>query len=161
MGPGRARAFAVIAVVGAALLVGCGESRHGNDQRPNVATRVSVTISPDKLIVQPTKVGLKAERTQEIPQNEDHAEPPIKTRKPLELTIVAANQTATDTELKITGAGKNAESDTVFAHSPGTFGFSLPAGDYTITAVGMPEARPAHLTVGSYRASSQNDVLLP
>jgi hypothetical protein len=27
--------------------------------------------------------------------------------------------------------------------------------------VGLPEARPAHLTVGPYRASSQNDVLLP
>jgi hypothetical protein len=161
MGSGRARAFAVIAVIGAALLVGCGESRHGNDQRPNVATRVSVTINQNELIVRPTKVGLEAERTQEIPQNEDHAEPPIKTKKPLELTIVAANQTATDTELKITGAGKNAESDTVFAHSPGTFGFSLPAGAYTISAVKMPEARPAHLRVGSYRASSQNDVLLP
>jgi len=161
MGPGRVRALAVAAVLGAALLVGCGESRHGNEQRPNVATRVSVTISPKALIVQPTKVGLEAERTQEIPQNEDHAEPPIKTKKPLELTIVAANQTATDTELKITGSGKEAESDTVFAHSPGTFGFELPAGSYTISAVEMPEARPAHLTVGSYRASSQNDVLLP
>lgn len=161
MGPGRVRALAVAAVVGAALLVGCGETRHVNDQRPNVATRVSITISQKELIVQPTKVGLEAERTQEIPQNEDHAEPPIKTKKPLELTIVAANQTATDTELKITGAGREAESDTVFAHSPGTFGFSLPAGSYTISAVEMPEARPAHLTVGSYRASSQNDVLLP
>jgi hypothetical protein len=161
MGPGRARALAAAAVVGAALFAGCGESRHDNEQRPNVSTRVSVTINPKELIVQPTKVGVEAERTQEIPQNEDHAEPPIKTKKPLDLTIVAANQTATDTELKITGAGKNAESDVVYAHSPGTFGFNLPAGSYTITAVKMPEARPAHLTVGSYRASSQNDVLLP
>jgi hypothetical protein len=161
MGPGRAKALAVAVVVGAALFAGCGESRHGNDQRPNVSTRVSVTINPKELIVQPAKVGVEAERTQEIPQNEDHAEPPIKTKKPLDLTIVAANQTATDTELKITGAGKNAESDVVYAHSPGTFGFNLPAGSYTISAVKMPEARPAHLTVGSYRASSQNDVLLP
>ncbi|HEX5593307.1 MAG TPA: hypothetical protein VFX35_08165 [Solirubrobacterales bacterium] len=153
--------MAVAAVAGAALLVGCGESRHANEQRPNVSTRVSVTINSKELIVQPTKVGLEAERTQEIPQNEDHAEPPIKTKKPLDLTIVAANQTATDTELKITGSGKEAESDTVYAHSPGTFGFNLPAGSYTISAVEMPEARPAHLTVGSYRASSQNDVLLP
>jgi hypothetical protein len=153
--------LATIAVLGAALMTGCGESRHGNDQRPNVSTRVSVTINQKELIVQPTKVGLEVEKTQEIPQNEDHPEPPIKTKAPLDLTIVAANQTATDTELKIVGSGKEAESDTVFAHSPGTFGFNLPAGSYTITAVKMPEARPAHLTVGSYRASSQNDVLLP
>jgi hypothetical protein len=153
--------LAVAAVVGAALIAGCGESRHGNEQRPNVSTRVSVTINQKELIVQPTKVGFEAEKTQEVPQNEDHPEPPIKTKAPLDLTIVAANQTATDTELKITGSGKEAESDTVFAHSPGTFGFDLPAGSYTISAVNMPEARPAHLTVGSYRASSQNDVLLP
>jgi hypothetical protein len=37
----------------------------------------------------------------------------------------------------------------------------LPAGSDTIAAAGMPGARPAHLTVGRYRASSQNDVLLP
>jgi hypothetical protein len=151
----------VAAVFGAALLVGCGESRHANEQRPNVSTRVSITINQKEVIVMPTKVGFEAEKTQEIPQNEDHAEPPIKTKAPIDLTIVAANQTATDTELKITGSGKNAESDTVYAHSPGTFGFNLPAGSYTISAVKMPEARPAHLTVGSYRASSQNDVLLP
>ena len=30
-----------------------------------------------------------------------------------------------------------------------------------LSAIGLPEARPAHLTVGSYRASSQNDVLTP
>jgi hypothetical protein len=160
MGPGRARAFAVVAFAGAALLVGCGESRHANEQRPAVSRRVSVTISPKQLIVQPTKIGAEAERTQEIPQNEDHPAPPIKTKAPLDLTVVAANQTAKDTKLKITGT-KSGESETIYAHSPGTFGFNLPAGEYTITAVGMPEARPAHLTVGSFRASSQNAVLLP
>jgi hypothetical protein len=151
----------VAALVGAALLAGCGESRHANEQRPQVSTRVSVTIGPKELIAQPGRVGFGAERTQQIEQNEDHPQPPIKTDKPLELIVVAANQTATDTELKISGPGTNAESDTVYAHSPGAFGFDLPAGDYTISAVEMPKARPAHLTVGSYRASSQNDVLLP
>jgi hypothetical protein len=160
MGPGRARALTVAALLGAALLAGCGESRHANEQRPQVSRRVSVTINPKQLIVQPTKVAFGQERTQQIPQNEDHPQPPIKTKAPLDLTIVAANQTATDTKLKITG-DKSGESDTIYAHSPGTFGFKLPAGEYTITAVNMPQARPAHLTVGSYRASSQNDVLLP
>ncbi|HET7454921.1 MAG TPA: hypothetical protein VFJ76_05315 [Solirubrobacterales bacterium] len=160
MGPGRARAFAVVAFAGAALLVGCGESRHANEQRPAVSTRVSVVINQHELIVQPAKVGVAAEPTQEIEQNQNHPAPPIKTKAPLDLTVVAANQTAKDTKLKITGT-KSGESDTVYAHSPGTFGFNLPAGNYTISAVGMPEARPAHLTVGSYRASSQNAVLLP
>jgi hypothetical protein len=145
-----------------ALLAGCGEARHGNDQRPQVSTRVSVTINSKEVIVQPAKVAFGKERNQEIPQNQDHPEPPLKdaSGRPLDVTFVAANQTAEDTQLKISGK-KEAESDTIYARSPGTFGLDLPAGSYTITAVGMPEARPAHLTVGSYRASSQNDVLLP
>jgi hypothetical protein len=152
---------AVAGLIGAAaLVVGCGESRHGNEQRPQVSTRISVTISPKQVIVQPLKIGMAAEPTQEIPQNQAHPEPPIKTKKPLDVTIVAANQTPVDAKLKIRGT-KEAETETVFARSPGSFQIDLPAGSYTITAVGLPEARPAHLTVGSYRASSQNDVLLP
>jgi hypothetical protein len=152
--------LAVGAVVGAALIAGCGESRHANEPRPQVSTRISVTISPKQLIVQPEKVAFGPEPTQEVEQNEGNPAPPIKTKAPLNLTVVAANQTAKDTKLKITGT-KSGESDTVYAHSPGTFGFNLPAGEYTISAVGMPGARPAHLAVGSYRASSQNDLLLP
>jgi len=161
MGLGRVRSAGLAALIGtAALLVGCGESRHANEQRPQVSTRVSVTINPKEVIVQPTKIAFGPEKTQQIPQNQEQQQPPIKTRKPLDVTLVTANQTPKDTQLKIRGE-KEAESDVIFARSPGTFGVELPTGSYTITAVGMPEARPAHLTVGSYRASSQNDVLLP
>jgi hypothetical protein len=38
---------------------------------------------------------------------------------------------------------------------------SLRPGTYTISAAGFPGTKPARLTVGSYRASSENDVLLP
>jgi hypothetical protein len=160
MAPGGARALAVAAVLGAALLAGCGESRHANEPRPQVSTRVSVTINPKQLIVQPTEIGMKAEPNQEVEQNQGNPAPPIKTKAPLDVTVVAANQTAKDTKLKITGT-KDGESDTIYAHSPGTFGFNLPAGHYTIAAVGMPGAGSAHLTVGTYRESSQNDLLLP
>jgi len=161
MGAGGVRAAAIAALVAAtALLLGCGESRHANQQRPNVSTRVSVTVNEGEVIVQPVKIGERAEATQEIPQNVEHPEPPIKTTKPLDVTFVTANQTATDMKLKIRGT-KEAESDTIFARSPGSFQVSLPTGSYTVAVVGMPGARPAHLTVGRYRASSQNDVLLP
>jgi hypothetical protein len=152
---------AVAGLIGAtALLAGCGESRHANEPRPNVSTRISVTISPKEVIVQPLQIGMRAEATQEIPQNENDPEPPIKTDKPLDVTIVVANQTPRDTKLKI-GGTKEDETDTVFARSPGSFQVDLPAGSYTISAVGLPGAQPAHLKVGRYRASSQNDVLLP
>jgi hypothetical protein len=147
-------------ICAAALVSGCGESRHANEQRPNVSTRISVTISPKQVIVQPLEIGVRAEPTQEVPQNENDPEPPIKTDKPLDVTVVVANQTPVDAKLKIRGAEEE-ETETVFARSPGSFQVDLPAGTYTITAVGLPKARPAHLMVGRYRASSQNDVLLP
>ena len=147
-------------LVAGALVAGCGESRHPNEQRPQVSRRVSVTISPDRVIVQPTEIATGPEKHQQIPQNQNSPQPPIKTKKALDLTLVTANQTPKDIRLKIRGA-KDAESSTIYARSPGTYGVELPAGSYTISAVGMPGAQPAHLTVGSYRASSQNDVLLP
>lgn len=147
----------------AALLIGCGESRHANNQRPQVSTRVSVVIKSDEVVVQPLKIAMGPEKFQESPQNQDHPEPPLKNSKgPLDVTFVTANQTGTDAKLKIkASAGDGLESDTVFANSPASFQFDLPTGTYTITAVGMPEAQPAHLKVGPYRASSQNDVLTP
>ncbi|HYG95578.1 MAG TPA: hypothetical protein VD741_00595 [Solirubrobacterales bacterium] len=162
MGRGRARATAIAGLVGtAALLIGgCGESRHDNEQRPQVSTQVSITISPDEVIVQPLKIAMGPEKFQEIPQNQDHPEPPIETDAPLDVIFVTANQTPTDTRLKIDG-DKEVKSETVFARSPGKFQVDLPTGTYTISAIGLPEARPARLTVGSYRASSQNDVLTP
>jgi hypothetical protein len=164
MGRGGARAAAIAVLIGTvALLSGCGESRHANNQRPQVSTRVSVVIKSDEVVVQPLKVAMGPEKLQEIPQNENHPEPPLKNAKgPLDVTFVAANQTTTDAQLKIKGgAGNGIESETVFANSPGSFQLDLPTGDYTITAVGLPDARAAHLKVGPYRASSQNDVLTP
>lgn len=156
---------AIGALIGiGALLVGCGESRHANDQRPQVSTRVSVTISPSQVIVQPLKIAFGPEKFQQAPQNQGQPQPPLKNGKgrPLDVTFVIANQTGSDAQLKIRGgAGGGVESETVFANSPDTFQMDLPTGSYTVSAVGLPEAKPGHLKVGSFRASSQNDVLLP
>ncbi len=162
MGAGGLRAAAIAALIGAiALLLGCGESRHANQQRPNVSTRVSVTVNDREVIVQPVEIGERAEATQEIPQNVEHPEPPIKTTKPLSVTFVVANQTARDATVQVLEGSREVQGEKVFARSPGTFQVELPAGSYTVSAAGLPGARPAHLTVGRYRASSQNDVLLP
>ena len=147
----------------AALLIGCGESRHANNQRPQVSTRVSVVIKSGGVVVQPLKIAMGPEKFQESPQNQEHPEPPLKnSRGPLDITFVTANQTSSDAQLKIKGgAGDGIESETVYANSPASFQFDLPTGSYTITAVGVPGAKPAKLRVGAYRASSQNDVLTP
>jgi hypothetical protein len=158
---GRARAAGVGAVLACAVAIaGCGASTHPNEPRPAVATRISVVIQPHQVIVQRGSVAEGPERDQLIPQNQDAEQPPIKSRKPLDLTVVAANQTGEDTRVVIRGA-KQVESETVFARSPETFQASLPSGSYTVVAADIPDARPAHFTVGAYRASSQNDLLLP
>ena len=163
MGPGRARAAAIAGLVGAISLLaaGCGESRHANEQRPQGSTRVSVVINQREVVVQPTKIGMEAEKFQEIPQNQNHPEPPLETDAPLDVILVVANQTPRDATVQVLKGSRELKGEKVFARSPGGFQVGLPAGSYTISAAGVPGARPAHLTVGRYRASSQNDVLLP
>jgi hypothetical protein len=162
MGSGRRRAAAVAGLIGAALLVaGCGESRHANEQRPSPPTRVSVTVSPSEVLVQPLSVATGPEKTQQIPQNQNDQQPAIRrSKEPLDVIFVTANQTENDLHLRIRGT-KEAESGTVYAGGPGNFQTSLPSGSYVISAAGVPGAKAGHLTVGSFRASSQNDVLLP
>jgi len=148
-------------VVAALLVAGCGESRHANEQRPSPSTRISIRVSPKEVIVQPLSVATGPEKTQQIPQNQNDPQPPIRRSKaPLDLVFVITNQTENDLHLRIRGT-KEAESGTVYAGGPGNFQTSLPTGSYVISAAGVPGAKAGHLTVGSYRASSQNDVLLP
>ena len=161
MGRGRARVAAVGAVVAvAALLAGCGAETHTNDPRPQVATRVSVVVNEKQVIVDPQGVGLGPERSQQIPQNKDVAQPRIDTDAPLDVVFVAANLTGTDSEIEVRGP-TSASSGPLLANSPATFQADLEAGVYVITAANIPGARPAKLRVGGFRTSSENDVLLP
>jgi hypothetical protein len=164
MGRGRARSggFAVFATALAALAIaGCGAQSHPNEPRPQPPTRVSVTISDDQVLVQPGEIGFGKEKSQQIPQNQNHPQPPIKgDERPLDVIFVTANQTTADAHLRLRGP-RVESSETVFANSPATFQAELPAGEYTITAAGIPGAEPGKLVVGRVRTSSENDVLLP
>lgn len=161
MGRGRARA-AVVGAVGALALAGagCGSESHSNEPRPQVSIRVSVSISPKAVTVQPRSIGVGPAKTQQIPQNQNHAQPPIPSKGPLNVVLVAANQTTVDSRLELRGP-TSASSGPIYAHSPGSFQVDLPTGVYVIAAAGIPSARPGKLIVGPYRASSENDVLLP
>ena len=155
--------MAIAGLVGAtALFAGCGESRHANDQRPNVSIRVSVVINPDEVIVQPLKIAMGPEKFQQSPQNQNYPQPPLKNSKgPLDVTFVVANQTPRDATVQILKRSRALKGAKVFARSPSSFQIDLPTGIYTIAAAGVPGVRPARLKVGSFRASSQNDVLTP
>lgn len=156
----RPRVAVVCALAAAAFAVaGCGASSHPNEPRPQVPTRVSVTITPNGVLVQPKRIAFGPERNQQIPQNQNHPQPPIHTNRPLDVVLVTANQTESESRLHIHGRA-DVESAPVLAHSPGTVRAELPTGTYTITASGVPYAQ-AKLVVGPYRASSQNDLLQP
>jgi hypothetical protein len=141
-------------------VAGCGAEEHVNDPRPQAPTRVSVTVTEDSVTVQPGTVGTGPDRTQQIPQNQHVAQPPIRTKGPLSVVFVAANLTDFDSHLEIHGP-KDASSEPLFANATVTLQAELPTGIYTVSAADIPGATPARLTVGPYRASSQNDVLLP
>lgn len=161
MGRGRARVGVVGVVAAIALLAaGCGAETHPNDPRPQVATRVSVTVTENGIEVQPRGIGLGPEPSQQIPQNEGQPQPRIKTDAPLDVVFVTANQTTTDSELIVTGPTEMS-SGPLYANSPVSFQADLPTGTYVVTAADIPSARPAKLVVGPFRASSENDVLLP
>jgi hypothetical protein len=152
----------VAGAVGALALVaaGCGTESHTNNPRPQVASRVSVTITPSAVIVDPVRIGVGPEKTQQIPQNQNESQPPIKTDRPLDTIFVAANQTRSNVRLVVRGP-REAESNPIARTSPGTLQTDLPAGTYVIAAAGLPKARAGQLVVGPYRPSSENDVLLP
>lgn len=161
MGRGRGKAVA-LGLLGALALAasGCGAQSHTNDPRPQVALQVSVTINPGGILVQPREIATGPARTQQIPQNQNHPQPPIETDAPATVRIVAANQTPVSTRLEISGP-RSATSGPIPGRSPGTLQTDLPTGTYVITAPGVGGARPGKLIVGPYRASSENDLLLP
>jgi hypothetical protein len=150
------------ACAGALVLaaLGCGAEEHANAPRPSPPVRVSVAIAGDSITVTPSKIGRGKEKTKLIQQNQDQAQPDIRTNAPLTVVFVSANLTRTDSRLEIHGP-KDATSGLLVANGNGSYQVALPTGSYTISAADIPGAKSAKLLVGSYRASSQNDVLLP
>lgn len=149
-----------IALGALAFLVGCGVQERTNDPRPSPPVRVSVTISPSAITAQPRIIGIGPDRTQQIPQNKRAAQPPIRTRAPLTVVFVSANLTNSPTRLEIQGP-RDAVSGPLVANGNGTLQVDLPTGVYTLSAADIPGAEPARLAIGPFRASSQNDLLLP
>ncbi|HEY7255649.1 MAG TPA: hypothetical protein VH476_03100 [Solirubrobacterales bacterium] len=151
-------ALLAILALGAA---GCGVEEHPNEQRPSPSTRVSVVVTDSGVSVQPTEVGVGPEPNNQLPQNRDAKQPRLRENRPLDVVMVAANLTDRDSELIVRGPGTEANLEDLFANSNGSFQTALRPGTYRISAAGFPHAKPARLTVGSYRASSENNVLLP
>jgi hypothetical protein len=161
MGRGRGRlaagcALAVLALVAA----GCGAEEHANEPRPQPPTRVSVTITPRAITVQPARIAIGPEPTQQIPQNQHAGQPPVRSKRPLDVVLVTANLTDFDSKLELRGP-RDVSSGPLVANGNGSLQATLPTGVYTVSAADIPRAKPVRFTVGPFRTSSQNDVLLP
>lgn len=155
-------ATACLLVAAAALAAtGCGAQEHPNEPRPQPPTRVSVSITEHAITVRPQRIAIGPEPTQQIPQNQHAGQPPVRSNAPLSVDLVAANLTGFESRLELRGPRKDATSGPLVANGNGTLQVDLPTGIYTIGAADIPAAKPAHLVVGPYRSSSQNDVLLP
>ena len=162
MGRGRGRVVAAFCGLGVLALLagGCGAEEHANEPRAQPPTRVAATITEDTITLQPSRIAVGPEPTQQIPQNQNVEQPPIRSNAPLDVVIVAANLTDTDSKLRIRGP-KDVVTGPLVANGNGSLLTSLPTGVYTVSAAGMPNAKPARLSVGPVRTSSQNDLLLP
>jgi hypothetical protein len=139
---------------------GCGAEENANEPRPQPPTRVSVTITPRAITVQPPRIAVGPEPSQQIPQNQHAGQPPIRSKAPVDVVFVAANLTSVDSKLEIHGP-KDATLGKLVANGNGSMLRALPTGAYTVRAADIPGAKPVRFVVGPYRTSSQNDVLLP
>ncbi|HEY5708306.1 MAG TPA: hypothetical protein VIS51_02820 [Solirubrobacterales bacterium] len=159
---GRGSRFAAGCVLGVLALAtaGCGAEENANEPRPQPPTRVSVTITPRAITVQPPRIAIGPEPNQQIPQNVHADQPSIDSDAPLDVVFVTANLTDFDSKLEVRGP-KDAASGLLVANGNGTMLTSLPTGAYTISAADIPGAKPVRFSVGSHRTSSQNDLLLP
>lgn len=145
----------------ALLVSGCGAEERVNDPRPQPPTRVSVVINDDEVIVQPRRIAIGPEPTQQIPQNVHAGQPEIDSDAPLQVVLVAANLTDFDSRLELRGDSVDRASENLVANGNISMQTMLPTGVYSVRAADIPGAEPGKLVVGPYRTSSENDLLLP
>lgn len=162
MGSGRGKVLAAGCAIVALGLIGsgCGAEDHPNEPRPQPPTRVSVTVTPKTITVQPPRIAFGPEPTQQIPQNQHAAQPQVRSKAPVDVVFVTANLTDFDSRLELHGP-KSVKSGALVANGNNSTLTSLPTGEYTVSAADIPGAKSVSFTVGPYRSSSQNDVLLP
>ena len=59
------------------------------------------------------------------------------------------------------GKIRQVNEDNLVANGNNSMLASLPTGEYKVSAADIPSAKAVSFTVGPYRSSSQNDLLLP
>jgi hypothetical protein len=135
-GRGRRATLAVLGILAAATLAACGSKDFPNDPRAPEPIDVSAKVDSQKVQVSPEKFGAGL------------------------VTFTVANLSSSPVRLELSGP-KKAASQPIQPGMPGSLEVQLAPGDYQVTAGPGAHAKPASITVGPERKSSQNKLLLP
>ena len=109
----------------------------------------------------PSRIALGPEKSKLIQQNRTPGAARDRHRRAAHVVFVSRQPDPDSTPSSRSAAPKDATSGLLVANGNGSYQTALPTGLYTVSAADIPGAKPAKLVVGPYRASSQNDVLLP
>lgn len=141
-GPRRTR-LGVGAVAAALLALGlaaCGEDDFPNEPRPPAPISITAKVDDQKVAVSPDEFGAGLATFTVSNQSDD----------PVQLTLVGPAPEGDASSAEIAPDG-----------GVGTLKAELVEGTYEVNAGDRSGARPATITVGPERRSSQNDLLLP
>jgi hypothetical protein len=141
MKSGRTRDVSML-IAGVLVLGGCGGGSHfKNHKRPPTPVQLTGVVRDSQVTVSPSRIG---------------GGPVI---------LVVANETDRPHVVMLEGADSKDMVGPINPHDTAKLQQTLKPGSYTITA-GSPQASsrqiaPGKLTVGPYRSSSSNELLLP
>jgi hypothetical protein len=127
---------ASVAALAAGAAAGCGAEDHANDPRPPSPIEVTAKVDDEKVDVSPSEFGAGL------------------------VVMTISNQSEDPVQIGVDGPTAG-ESGGIEPGSVGSFKFSFEQGDYEVSPGEESRAKPALLTVGPERASSQNELLLP
>ena len=118
------------------VIAGCGAEDHANDPRPPSPVEVTAKVDDENVDVSPNEFGAGL------------------------VVMTISNQSEDPVQLGVEGPTAG-EAGSIEPGSVGNFKFDFQQGDYEVSPGEDSNARPAVLTVGPERASSQNELLLP
>ena len=131
------RAFALSGVIAATAVGGCGEDDFENQPRPAIPVELTAAIDKNDVSIAPSDPGAGI------------------------VVVTISNQTDESTQLVLSGPTE-ASSGEIPPGGTGQIKTALKEGDYEAsTGDSLSEIKPADLTVGPPRESSQNDLLQP
>ena len=150
MGRGRGRVARGTLRARPALALACSapaaapkntSTTRGRSRRPGSASR----SREDAITVQPPRIAIGPEPTQQIPQNQHAGQPPVRSDAPLNVVFVTANLTDIDSQPGGARPRQGPQLAAALANGNGTLQAILPTGVYRISAADIPGAKPAKL----------------